>query len=146
MNPLLLRALEHVHGHLGWLAALSLLHPAVSLRRTSRRALLSAWFGTALVSATGLLSALIYPAYRSGIKPHLFATVPAIGLAFERKEHLGIGAIALAWAGLGLHWAASQGTGPRPSARLAHLAYVGAAAMALLSAALGTLVAVERSF
>jgi len=143
------RLVEHVHGHVGWLAALALVHPAILLRRRRRRALLSAVAGTALCTLAGVLGALMYRDYRERIKPLLFSEAPAFGWAFERKEHLGTAAVLLAWAGLSAHWAAHSSTTAgmnEPLGRLAHWAYVAAAVSALLAASLGVAVACQRSF
>jgi hypothetical protein len=110
--------------------------------------MLAAASATAVSTGTGLLGAVIYPDYRRAIKPDLFADAPALGWAFERKEHLAIVAIALAWAGLGAHWGEprAQATSRLALRRAARVAYTGAAAMALVAAVLGLLVATYRSF
>lgn len=148
MTPVAARVLEHVHGHLGWLATAALVHPAILLRRAHRRSLLSAASATLIASGAGALGAALYPCYREIIKPVLFAASPRIGWAFERKEHLAIGAIALAWAGLAAHWGEPRASaGTRLALRRAALvAYTGAAALALVAATLGVVVACARSF
>src|SRR5262249_32749606 len=97
MSDLIVRLLERVHGHVGWLAALALAHPALLLRRPRRNVLGVATAATVLVTLAASLGALLYPAYRGSIKPLLFATAPAAGALFERKEHLGVAALVLAW-------------------------------------------------
>ena len=62
-------------------------------RTSPTRTLPSAASGTLLASGAGALGAALYPRYREIIKPVLFAESPHIGWAFERKEHLAIGAI-----------------------------------------------------
>jgi len=147
MNGLGLRLFEHIHGHLGWLATLALAHPALLLRSPRRRALLAATLATALVTLTGIMGALLYPAYRSLVKPKLFATSPAFGNAFERKEHLAIAVVALAWVGLLAHWAECRERGvARHSSRIAFVAYTGAALLAFATASLGLAVAACSSF
>ena len=148
MTVVAARILEHIHGHVGWLATASLLHPALLLGRAKRRAMLAACSATALATATGLLGLGLYPEYRVMIKPALFAEAPGIGWAFERKEHLAIAAIVLAWAGLGAHWAEPRANERTRAAlrRTARVAYAGAAAMALTAATLGVLVAVHHGF
>jgi hypothetical protein len=147
MSSLLLRGLEHVHGHLGWLSALALCHPAMLLRRPRRRAIGVALAATALVTVTAALGAVLYPAYRTAVKPLIFAAAPAVGEAFERKEHLGVAAVALAWLGLALHWLHTRNRSLEPDlARLAFVAYLSAAAFSLLTASLGLVVAVHRTF
>ena len=146
LSAVALRALEHAHGHVGWLTALSLVHPALLLRSPRRRALAVCAASTALATAAGALGALLYPDYRVAIKPALFAAAPVVGFAFERKEHFGVAAVALAWVGLLSHRAACRHRGEPEPARTAFVAYAGAAVLALLTAALGTFVSVERTF
>jgi hypothetical protein len=142
-----LRLFEHIHGHLGWLSTLALFHPAVLLRSARRRALLAAAIATALVTLTGLMGALLYPAYRSLLKPEIFHASPAVGNAFERKEHLAVAVVALAWVGLIAHWAECRQRVAAPKgARIAFVAYSGAAILAAASASLGLAVAAYRSF
>jgi hypothetical protein len=147
MTQFLARLLEHVHGHVGWLAALALAHPAVLLRRPRRNAFTVALASTVLVTATAALGALLYPHYRTGIKPLLFAATPAIGELFERKEHLGVAALVLAWTGLGaLALARRRDEAAVDLGRLAFVAYTGAALMALVVAGAGLAVAAHKSF
>jgi hypothetical protein len=146
VTPFFLRTLEHVHGHLGWLSAAALIHPALLLRRPRRRALTAATVATVLVTVTAIAGAAVYPAYRLQIKPALFATAPLVGLVFERKEHLGVAALVLAWSGLILHALNSRSAlSDRHLHRAAFLAYAWAAAFALTAAVLGVVVAVHRS-
>jgi hypothetical protein len=147
VSNLALRALACVHGHLGWLAALALAHPAVMLRRPRRRVMTVAVVATALVTAVGALGATLYPSYRETVKPALFSVAPAAGALFERKEHLGVLAVVLAWAGLALvALARGRVEDQREVGRAAFVAYAGAAAAALGSAAAGLVVGVHRSF
>ncbi|HEY2409040.1 MAG TPA: hypothetical protein VGI10_23710 [Polyangiaceae bacterium] len=139
-----LRIVEHAHGHLAWLSTLALAHPALLLRARRRSVRLSASIATGLVTLTGALGASLYPAYRSTLKPAIFASSPMVGNLFERKEHLAVAVVVLAWVGLCAHWAQTR---ERPElARLAFVAYAGAAALALTCAVLGVAVAVARSF
>jgi hypothetical protein len=146
---LLLRVLERIHGHLGWLSVASLLHPAILLRNPKRRARLAVSLTTAFVVATALLGANIYPEYRSRIKQHIFIEAPTIGWMFERKEHLAVGAVAMALVGCVAHLSlpvfAEDGT-KRTVARLAHRAFVASFVLALLVAVLGVVVASYKSF
>jgi hypothetical protein len=147
MTQLLTRFLEHVHGHVGWLAALALAHPAVMLRRPRRNALGVALAATVLVSVTAGLGALLYPHYRTAVKPLLFAATPAVGELFERKEHLGVAALVLAWTGLGaLALARRRDEASVDLGRLAFVAYSGAALVALLAAGAGLIVGAHRTF
>jgi hypothetical protein len=147
LNEFVIRAFAHVHGHLGWLAALALAHPAVMLRRPRKRVLTVAVAATILVTAAGALGALVYPRYRTVVKPALLAAAPLAGELFERKEHLGVLAVVLAWAGLALAALAHRRSGEQPEvARAAFVAYTGAAAAALGSAAAGLIVAVHKAF
>jgi hypothetical protein len=138
--------LEHLHGHLAGLATLALIHPAVLLRRARRRALFAATSATVLATVTAALGMVLYPAYRGALKPQIFLSSRALGNAFERKEHLAIAVVILAWVGLTAHAAAESGVSARHWARLSHIAYMGAAALAVLTAVLGVAVAVERTF
>jgi len=144
-----LRLLEHVHGHLGWLAVAALLHPAIVLRNPKRRALLSVALSTSFVVAAGLLGAEIYPSYRQKLKQGIFIHAPTLGWCFERKEHLAVGAIALALVGCAAHLAAFRVSDAEVGAMLAkgaHRAYVAAFALALGVACLGVVVASYRTF
>ncbi len=147
MSDLGLRVLEHVHGHVGWLSALALTHPAVLLRHPRRNVLGVALAATALVTATAVLGALLYPSYRAGVKPLLFAATPTVGALFERKEHLGIAALVLAWIGLlALALARRRDAAATELGRLAFVAYSGAAFVAVIAASAGLIVGAHRSF
>lgn len=144
----LLRLSEHVHGHVGWLAAALLVHPAIVLRSRTRRAHLAVALATGAVTIGAAGGAWLYVAYRAELKPHIFAHAPWVGLLFERKEHLAFGSVMLAWAGFAAYFAAPRAT-PEVRATLRTIAFrsfVGSAALAIAVAALGTIVAVYRSF
>ncbi len=143
-----LRVQEHVHGHLGWLAALALVHPAVLLRRTKRKAHLSVILATSVATLTGVLGVLMYGDYRDRLRQHLFQQSLTMGYMFERKEHLAFGAIFLAWAGAIAYFGATRLEGqPRENLRrAAHWAYVAAAALCVGTAVLGTMVAAFKTF
>src|SRR5260370_1409517 len=99
------------------------------------------------VTAAAAGGACLYPAYRTQIKPALFATAPAVGFAFERKEHLAIAALILSWAGLCLHWFNGRADpGEIHLGRAAFLAFAWAAGLAPTAAGLGTIVAITRTF
>ena len=144
MIALVLRAAAHVHGHIGWLTALALAHPALLLRNPRRRALSVCVAATLLATATGALGVLLYPSYRIAIKPALLAANHVAAMSFERKEHFGVAVVVLAWVGLVAHRAARSDEGDL--ARVAFVAYAGAAALAAVTSALGTFVAVEHGF
>lgn len=142
-----LRLLERVHGHLGWLAAVALLHPAILLRNPRRRARLSVVLATAFATLSGALGAFIYADYSRTLRRTIYLASTRYGLLFERKEHLGFAAIALAWAGCLLHLTArSDDPTAATRARAAHLAFVAAAALTIVVATLGTVIASFRSF
>lgn len=143
-----LRVQEHVHGHLGWLAALALVHPAILLRRTKRKAHLSVILATSVATLTGVLGVLMYGDYRDKLRQHLFQQSLTMGYMFERKEHLAFGAVFLAWAGAIAYFAATRLEGPPREnlRRAAHWAYVAAAVLCVATAVLGTMVAAFRTF
>jgi hypothetical protein len=144
----IVRVAEHVHGHLGWLAAATLVHPAILLRRPKRKAHLSVALAVALPTMVGALGMWIYGPYRDRIKQHIFLDARWIGLLFERKEHLAFAAILLSWAGAAAYALAIRAEdATRDSLRVfAFRAFVAAAALAVSVAALGTIVASFRSF
>ena len=131
--------LAHIHGHFGVLAAAALVHPALLLR-TPRRAVGVSW-GTAVLAAVAFGGGLfIYPDYRRTVRRSLFAAHPALGWAFERKEHLAVAVVALAVAGALLQ----SGAGGVSEARLraaAQRAFAVAALLAWVVVALGVAVA-----
>ncbi len=143
-----LRLAEHIHGHLGWLAAVALAHPAVLLRRTNRRAHLSVSLAVGLATAAGAIGVALYGAYRETLRQSIFVDAPRIGYLFERKEHLAFGAVVLAWAGGILYVGAARADpGLREALRkAAHLAFVASALLAAVAAVLGTVVAAYRTF
>lgn len=142
------RVQEHVHGHLGWLAALALVHPAILLRRTKRKAHLSVVLATSVATLAGGLGVAMYGDYRDRLRQHLFQQSPTMGFMFERKEHLAFGAILLAWAGAVAYFGAMRLDGqPREHLRrAAHWSYVGAAVLCVVTAVLGTMVASFKTF
>ena len=142
------RLLEHLHGHLGWLAAAALAHPAILLRKRTRRAPVSVALAVAFVTVVGALGVAIYGPYRDQLRQSIFIRAPGTGWLFERKEHLAFGAIALAWAGA-LAYFAARGVdtdAALPLRTFAFRAFVIACALAIVTAALGTYVAVYRTF
>jgi hypothetical protein len=142
------RLAEHVHGHIGWLAAIALVHPAILLRNVRRRAHLSVGLAVGMVTTVFAIGCAIYPAYRDRLRQGLFQKSPTVGFLFERKEHLAFGALLLAWAGALAYVGALGVEGEaRTSLRKgAHWAFVAAAALAVVTASLGIVVAAYRSF
>jgi cytochrome c biogenesis factor len=145
----LARVGEHLHGHLGWLAAIALVHPAIFLRRRDRRAHLSVALAVAMATLAGGLGASLYPAYRERLRQPIFAQAPGVGYLFERKEHLAFGAILLAWAGAVAYVAAhryADAVGRDALRKAAHWAFVASALLGVVTALLGTIVASYRTF
>jgi hypothetical protein len=144
----LLRAIEHVHGHLGWLGAVALVHPAIVLRNRERRAHLAVALSTTLVTVAAAMGVCLYGTYREKLRQGIFQTSPFVGLLFERKEHLALGAVLFAWAGAVAYVAAARATPATSSLlrRIAFRAYCAAAALAVVVASLGTVVAIHRTF
>lgn len=146
-----LRSIEHVHGHLGWLAAAVLVHPAIVLRNRTRRAHYAVGLSTAFVTVASGIGAWLYIAYRERLKQGIFQTAPSVGLLFERKEHLAFGAVALAWAGAVAYFAASRETAGTDEMRaslrtIAFRSFAASAVLAVTVAVLGTVVAVYKTF
>jgi hypothetical protein len=145
-----LRLAEHVHGHLGWLAAIALVHPAILLRNPKRRAHLAVSLSVLVVTAVGAIGVALYQPYREKLKQGIFQSAPTIGFLFERKEHLAFGVIILCWAGAVAYFAATKGgeTAPArmPLRRFAFWAFVCSTCLALATATLGTIVASYRTF
>ncbi|HEY1957858.1 MAG TPA: hypothetical protein VGH28_19695 [Polyangiaceae bacterium] len=139
---------ERLHGHAGWLAAVALVHPAIVLRRTDRRAAWAVGLSTGLVTTVAIVGASMYAAYRERLRGHIFRASMSTGYLFERKEHLAFAVLAFAWVGALAYVAAgfSSDDERRVLRRLSHRAYVAASAIALVVAALGTAVATFRSF
>jgi uncharacterized membrane protein len=142
------RLQEHVHGHIGWLAAIALIHPAIVLRRPKRRAHLAVGLAVGVVTLAGALGAAIYGDYRERLRQSIFQHARVIGYLFERKEHLAFGAVVLAYAGAAAYVAATKLEGERRERlrKAAHWSFVAAAAMAVVTAALGTVIAAYKTF
>ena len=142
------RIQEHVHGHIGWLAAIAMIHPAIVLRRTKRRAHLAVGLAAGVATLAGGLGAYIYGDYRDRLRQHIFQHAPFVGYLFERKEHLAFGAILLAWAGTAAYVGAFKvdGATREQLRKAAHWAFVGAAVLAVVTATLGTVIASYKTF
>ena len=143
-----LRLVEHLHGHLGWLAAISLVHPAILLRNRKRRAHLAVALSLILVTVVFGVGCFMYDPYRDKVKQQIFLHAPRIGFLFERKEHLAFGVLVLAWGGAIAYAAArtADGTIQESLRTFAFRAFALAAVLALATAALGTIVASYRTF
>jgi hypothetical protein len=143
-----IRLTEHWHGHLGWLAAIALVHPAILLRQTRRRAHLAVGLAVGVSTLAAVLGVALYPSYRASLRQPIFATAATVGYLFERKEHLAFAVVALAWIGALAYVAAILADGAvRESLRRAsHRAFAAAAVLATATAVLGTLVAAYRTF
>ena len=145
------RLMEHVHGHLGWMSVAVLIHPAIVLWRKPR-ADWAVGLAIGFTTLVGGIGAWLYPAYREKIKQSIFIASPKIGFLFERKEHLAFGAIALAWVGALAYFAGRARSSElepamRDSLRQAsRTAFVASAALALVAATLGTVVATFKTF
>lgn len=142
-----LRLLESIHGHLGILAAVALLHPAILLRKgraLSRGLWWSVVLTTALVTFAFATGIALYDDYRTVVKRDLFLEDPTAGLLFETKEHI-------AWAVLVLTLGAGALTALAPTEskhmrKSAALMYAVAAGVCIVTVALGTYVAAVRGF
>jgi hypothetical protein len=129
-----------LHGHLGLLAAVALLHPAVALRPQGpvrRGTRWSVILATTLLTATVVAGWVLYPGYRRVERPPLFQLAPQVAYLFESKEHLAFFALVLAWAGCALVFVPAE-----PAARrLARFSFGAAAAISLVVGVLGSIVA-----
>lgn len=139
-----IRVLTELHGSAGLLAVAALIHPLALLRRPSRRAPLACWAATAATTAVFGGGLALYGTYRERVKHELFVAAPSIGWLFERKEHLALGALALAWCGAIAHALERRPGLAAPMRRLALGAYAAAAAMAAFAAVAGLVVAAVR--
>jgi hypothetical protein len=143
-----LRLKEHVHGHLGWLAAIALVHPAILLRRTGRRAHLAVGISLALVTTAAAIGLAMYDGYREKLRRPIFASSVAMGYLFERKEHLAFGVLAFAWIGAIAYAAAILADAELRELlrRVAYRGFVISAVLAVITAVLGTVVASYQTF
>ena len=147
MTPERLHLLAQVHAFLGWVAVGALIVPAVLLFRPRRRFGLVAMLATIVATVAGVLGGVLYAWYTPLLKRAIYVASFGHGLAMERKEHLAVLALALAWAGALGHLASDRDAEvARVRAVFAHGAYVAAALLALTVALLGNAVASIRSF
>ncbi len=134
-----------LHGHLGLLAAIALLHPAITLgpgRALRPGTRWSVGLATALVTATVLGGWWLYPGYRAADKPRLLQEAFGVAMLFETKEHLAFYALVLAWGGCALVF--GTGSPARPmspaSRRTARLCFGASAGLAVTVGVLGSIV------
>ena len=144
----LLRLAEHTHGHLGWLAAAALAHPAILLRDHRRRADLSVILSVLLVTAVAGLGFLLYVEYINLLKQQMFLSAPRMGILFERKEHLAFAAMILAWTAAVCYFGARAAREPLRlrMRKAAHRGFVVSAALCFAVAVMGTIVASYKTF
>ena len=134
------RILIALHGYMGVLCAVALLHPAILMRRgqaLSRGARWSIALTTLSTIAAFGLGIFMYEDYRNQVKRDLFRISSQTGLLFETKEHLAFYALVLAWTGCALVFAAPEDD----ARRLARLAFGASAALVLAVGAMGSIVA-----
>jgi hypothetical protein len=143
-----LRILVRLHGQLGALAVVALVHPAILLRDPRRGARLSVLLCAALVTSVFAGGLFLYPHYRAELRQEIFVASPTLGWAFERKEHLAFAAMVLAWVGAAAHLSVERvGEGARARlARLAHRAFAAALLCAVAAAGIGVAVGGFRGF
>lgn len=145
MNGLALAA--SVHGLLGGLALVAMIHPAILLRdgRPLSRGLRWSLGLTAAVTATAFAMGIgIYEPYRELVKRPLFVADASAGMLFETKEHLAFAVLAIV-----LGAAACALLAPRGRSDLRKLAaalFAGASALALIVVGLGLYVSSVASF
>lgn len=145
MNPI--RIVEAVHGHVGFLAAAALLHPAILLRRgqqLSRGARYALALSTGFAVTAFSLGIYIYEDYRTHVKQNLFRINMRAGFCFETKEHLAFIVLCLALGAMGCAFAAPKEA--RGLRRAAAATYLSAALLAITVCILGTYVAAVHTF
>lgn len=141
------RWLSSVHGYLGVLSLVGLIHPALLLRSgkpLSRRARLAMVLATLLSLAVFASGIAIYGAYREHVKRGLFGDSIRAGLFFETKEHLAVLVVSFALGGCVAALLAPRSA--NASRRAAAVFYAVAALVALIVVSLGTYVSGIRGF
>ena len=128
-----------VHGHIGVLAAIALVHPVIFLRPNRPLSRGQRWSvagaGALFAVAMGMGLAL-YPHFRETERPRLLAHDFAVAMWFERKEHLVYIAACLVFGGVGTVFLARNG---EHNGR-ARLMFGLAAGICLFAASVGTTV------
>lgn len=140
-----LRTVETLHGWLGWASIVSLSIPAFLLLRARRPRDEIVVACTSFATLVALLGGWLYSYYTPLLKRAVYVASFRTGLLMERKEHLAVVALALAWCGCLLH-VAGEDDARRTRARIAHGCFVVAAVLALSIAVLGATVASTRTF
>jgi hypothetical protein len=93
----IVRALQHIHGHLAILSCAALLHPAFfGVSPRGRRLAVAA---SVMLTVTFILGSIIYPAYTEQVRKSIYQSSYVLGLLFERKEHIALGAVCTSWLG-----------------------------------------------
>ena len=98
---------------------------------------------------TAGLGTYLYPAYREQLRRDIFVESLALGNAFERKEHLAVGAVLLAWTGAFAYLASfrtEDSARADRAARASVVAFTLSFVLATVAAVLGTMVASHKSF
>jgi hypothetical protein len=139
---LTVRAIEHIHGHLGTLACVLMVHPALLLGRRPAGSRL-VWPATILLTVVCLSGLWIYGDYRELIQRPLFRETRGLGLLFERKEHLALGSLAMAWLAAVVYARAPESLAAQT---LSRRVFGLSAALGILVALFGMIVAVQRGF
>jgi hypothetical protein len=92
-----IRTLQHIHGHLAILSCAALLHPAFfGISPRGRRLAVTA---SVMLTVTFVLGGIIYPDYTEQVRKSVYQSSYALGLLFERKEHIALGAVCTSWLG-----------------------------------------------
>ncbi len=152
MSPDTLHLVAQAHAVVAWLATAALLAalPWLILRPRRDRVTLATGAVAALsVTLAGGLGVLLEAAYRARIRQRLFVHSPSLGWLFERKEHLAFAAIVLAWCALAAMAASRLTREPERAVdlqKVARLAGIAAAALALAASVMAAIVARRAHF
>lgn len=140
-----LRTLESIHGWLGWTSIGALAIPAVLLLRSRAPRVEIIVACTVFATIVGVLGGWIYSYYTPLLKRAVYVASFRTGLLMERKEHLAVVALCMAWIGCFLRMAGDRDE-TRTRMRIAHGSFVVAAVLAFAVAVLGATVASTRTF